>query len=290
MSPAGHFAGATGVVGDPPPGAVAQLSAHAGRGDLSEAVRGITPHAVYSFGTDESDERGSRAVAHGYAEIAAAVGVDLTGRIPRLLVCVRDGPDCLVEGKLVDSGGRHVATFAASFQLDDGGGMARAVTYRTTPVQPATSWAHAPVASAADARHALERYFSLLEAGDFEGAAHCFAADVVYAYPQAEPGAQRPVYLGRSELRRAFVELGRRAWRHRLLTSVQRGRDCIAEGEVLGLEAGRTGGWISSLTLDGEGLISRYCTFYAEPALPRWEGGPPSSRAAAFQSAYNELK
>jgi ketosteroid isomerase-like protein len=290
LSPAGRLAGVTSVVGDRPPGAVAQLYAHAARGDLKEAVRGFTPHATYSFGTDESDERGARAVAQGHAEIAAAVGVDLTGRIPRLLVCVRQGPDCLVEGKLVDSGGRHVATFAASFQLDDGGGIARAVTYRTTPVQPSTSWAHAPVATAADARHALERYLSLLEGGDFEGAAHCFAADVVYAYPQAEPGAPRPVYVGRSELLGAFVERGRRAWRHRLLTSVQRGRDCIAEGDVLGLEAGRTGGWISSLTLDDDGLISRYCTFYAEPALPRWGDRPPSSRAAAFQSAYNELK
>jgi hypothetical protein len=162
---------------------------------------------------------------------------------------VHEGRDCLVEGRLVDSVDTHVATFAASFTLDTDGSILRAVTYRTTPVPPASSWSDPPVANAADARRALERYFSHLEGGDLDGAARCFSADVLYAYPQAEPGLPRP------------------------------------EGDVLGLEPGRTGGWISSLTLDAEGMIARYCAFYAEPAAPRWP-----APAGAVSSAYDELK
>jgi hypothetical protein len=28
------------------------------------------------------------------------------------------------------------------------------------------------------------------------------------------------------------------------------------------------------VTLDADGLIARYCAFYAEPAIPRWGAGP----------------
>jgi hypothetical protein len=175
---------------------------------------------------------------------------------------------------------------AASFQLDTDGLIVRAMTYRTTPVPPASSWHEAPVADAADARRVLERYFSRLETGDVDGAASCFSADVLYAYPQAQPGLRRPVYVGREELRAAFVERGRRPWRHRMLTSVQRGRVCMVEGDVLGLEGGATGGWLSSVTLDADGLIARYCAFYAEPAIPRWGAArvrrrPPASAGGA---------
>ena len=261
------------VVGNPPPRAVSDMYAHAGRGEVDAAAQQFDKRAVYGFGSDESDERGARAVARGRTEIAAALGVDLAGQVAQLRVCVHEGLDCLVEGCLVDSMGEHVSTFAASFQLDTDGSIARAVSYRTTPLQPATSWARAPAEDAPDARRALQHYFSCLEAGDFDGAAHCFSADVLYAYPQARPGLPRPVYVGRQKLLEAFVERGRRRWRHRVLISVQRGRECMAEGDVVGLEAGRTGGWISSLTLDDEALIVRYCAFYAEPAVPRWEPG-----------------
>jgi SnoaL-like domain len=275
----------TRVAGDPPPRAVAELYELAGRGEAEEAARRFAADAVYAFGSDEADERRGRIVATGHTEIASALGADLAAGAGRLLVCVHEGRDCLVEGRLVDSVDTHVATFAASFTLDTDGSILRAVTYRTTPVQPASSWSDPPVANAADARRALERYFSHLEGGDLDGAARCFSADVLYAYPQAEPGLPRPVYVGRGELLEAFAARGRRPWRHRVLTSVQRGRDCIAEGDVLGLEPGRTGGWISSLTLDAEGMIARYCAFYAEPAAPHWP-----APAGAVSSAYDELK
>jgi hypothetical protein len=269
----------TRIAGDPPPRAVAELYELAGRGEAGEAARRFTAAGVYAFGADETDDRGAREVATGRADIATALRADLAAGVGQILVCVHEGRDCLVEGRLVDPVGTHVATFAASFTLDTDDSILRAVTYRTTPVEPASSWSDTPAADAADAGRALERYFSHLEGGDFDGAAHCFSEDVLYAYPQAEPGLPRPVYVGRRELLEAFVARGRRPWRHRVLTSVQRGRDCIAEGDVLGLEPGRTGGWISSLTLDAQGMIARYCAFYAEPAAPSWTTLQAPSRA-----------
>jgi SnoaL-like domain len=275
----------TRIAGDSPPRAVAELYELAGRGEADEAARRFTAAGVYAFGSDEADERGTREVATGRADIATALRADLAAGVGQILVCVHERRDCLVEGRLVDSVGTHVATFAASFTLDTDDSILRAVTYRTTPVQPASAWSEQPVAAAADARRALERYFSQLEGGDFDRAARCFSEDVLYAYPQAEPGLPRPVYVGRAALLEAFVARGRQPWRHRVLTWVQRGRNCIAEGDVLELAPGRTGGWISSLTLDAEGMIARYCAFYAEPAAPRW-----STPAGAVSNAYDELK
>jgi hypothetical protein len=272
-------------VGDTPPRAVAELYAYAGKAAVDEASRRFTTDAVYAFCADGADERRTR-LARGRTEIAAALRVERAAGVGQPVVCVLDGPDCLVEGQLVDSRGRQLATLAASFQLDTDGLIVRAMTYRTTPVPPASSWHEAPVADAADARRVLERYFSRLETGDVDGAASCFSADVLYAYPQAQPGLRRPVYVGREELRAAFVERGRRPWRHRMLTSVQRGRVCMVEGDVLGLEGGATGGWLSSVTLDADGLIARYCAFYAEPAIPRGARArvrrrPPASAGGA---------
>jgi ketosteroid isomerase-like protein len=257
--------------GDPPPQAVAELYARAADGDVEAAVAQFAADAIYAFGADEHDERGARVVATGRDEIARALRVDLAAGAGRLLVCLRQEGNCLVEGRLDDGFGTHVATFAASFQLHGDGSMRRAVTYRTTPVPPATSWLDPPTTDAADARRALERYFLRLEAGDFEGAVECFSDQVLYAYPQDEPGRARPIRVGRRRLLEAFVERGPRPWRHRVLTAVQRGRNCLVEGDVLGLPAERSGGWIAGLTLDGEGLIERYCAFYAEPAAPRPE-------------------
>lgn len=256
------------AVGDLPPLAVAELYACAGRDEVGAASRRFTADAVSALSGDEADERRAR-VVRGRTEIAAAFGRDLAAGAAQVLVCVHEGPDCLLEGQLVDSRGTQVATFAASFELDADGSIVRAVAYRTTPVPPASEWLEAPVADAADARRVLEQYFSSLDGGDADGAASCFSSDVLYAYPQAEPGRPRPVYAGREELLAALVERGRRPWRHRVLTSAQRGRVCLVEGDVLGLEAGGTGGWISSVTLDADGLIARYCAFYAEPAIPR---------------------
>lgn len=256
------------IAGDAPPRAVAELYAGAVEGDLEAAAACFAPDALYAFGADDADERGGRVVARGRDEIARALGVDLAAGAARLLLCVHEGKHCLVEGRLDDADGRHVATFAASFELGRGDSLLGAVTYRTTPVPPAGAWRDPPGADAPDARLALERYFARLEAGDFERAAACFSEDVLYAYPQAEPGRPRPIHVGRQRLLEAFVERGVRPWRHRLRTAVQRGRTCVAEGDVKGLPDGRSGAWISSLTLDADGLIERYCAFYAESAAP----------------------
>ena len=53
------------------------------------------------------------------------------------------------------------------------------------------------------------------------------------------------------------------------LESIQRGRHCILEGLVEGLPDGRSGSFISSLSLDDDGRIERYVSFYCEPSVAR---------------------
>ncbi|HEU0170322.1 MAG TPA: hypothetical protein VFR26_02700, partial [Acidimicrobiales bacterium] len=73
---------------------------------------------------------------------------------------------------------------------------------------------------------------------------------------------------------------GRQSFDHRVTTSIQRGPHGLIEGVVQGLPDGGTGSFVSSLTLDADGLIRRYVSFYCEPAVPgAWpRQGPGSPR------------
>jgi hypothetical protein len=49
---------------------------------------------------------------------------------------------------------------------------------------------------------------------------------------------------------------------------VQRGADCFIEG-VVENDAGPKGSFVSSASLDRDGLIRRYVAFYTAPPIPR---------------------
>ena len=52
-----------------------------------------------------------------------------------------------------------------------------------------------------------------------------------------------------------------------ILCCVQQGSECFIEGVVDGIPNG--GSFVSSVSLDDEGLIRRYVAFYSAPRVPR---------------------
>jgi hypothetical protein len=113
-----------------------------------------------------------------------------------------------------------------------------------------------------------------LIAGDFGGAAACFSIDCLYSHPPYRPGTPRVEFRGRDALRRGFEQQrGARPVRPAISRSVQHGADCLIEGVVDGDPPG--GSFISSATLDPDGLIRRYVAYYTTSRVPVSSGAVP---------------
>jgi len=257
------------VAGAAPPGPVAGLLASLAGGQPD--VSAFATDAWYAYGADRESEVVPRTVATGRDAIAAAIADDLSlpSHAPEALACVTSVTDCLLEGRLVDRAtGGTAATFAWSLQLDESGLIARALTYRCTPVEPSASWA-APAPCAHDARAAVDGYFADLDAARLEEAAAWFSDDVLYSHPPYWPGAPRAEFRGMAELLDGFHKRGPRTNRHEISACLQSGAECLIEGYSHKPEHGTSGQFVSSLTLDGDGRIRRYVALYCEPAVGR---------------------
>src|SRR5204863_3997489 len=171
-----------------------------------------------------------------------------------------DGRDCFVEWR------RDAATFVAALQLDSAGRIARCLSFNCPLVEPPAP-PRSP--SAHSARAVLERYFAALTAGDFEGACACFSDHCLYSHPPYSRGESRAEFRGRAELLAGFLGVrGARPSRlPRILCCVQDGSDCFIEGVVDGDPP--RGSFVSSVSLDGDGLICRYVALYSDSRVPR---------------------
>jgi hypothetical protein len=191
----------------------------------------------------------------------------------QVLLSMVVGTSCMIEGLVHDPAvGGEPSTFASSLQLDGAGLISRYLSYMCAPavVPGPASDGDGPYASAAAI---LNEYFDALEAGEFEDAAGHFSEGVLYSHPPyrhsgiTDPG--RISFRGREELVEGFRRRGKQAFRHRILAQAQRGPNCLIEGKVDELPEGRTGSFLSSLSLDQDGRIQRYVSFYCEPAVAR---------------------
>jgi hypothetical protein len=207
-------------------------------------------NATYAFGPDPHDECASRVQASGRKAALAALAEDLGDGCVEIVAYAGDGRDCLLEATVVAR--LPVATIGAALRIDAEGAVERVLSFRTVPVERRRA------ADGGDALAALQTYLERLERSDFDGAAACFSPDVLYSHPPYAPGRPRVEHRGRDALATGFAARGPRSWQHRIITCLQRGGDCLVEGDVEGL-----GVWLSSFSLDGQGLISRYCSFYA---------------------------
>lgn len=227
---------------------------------VADALRAdaFAPDAVYAYWDGSGDETASRAITRGRAPIGAVLA---RWAGAKTLVSVVDGRDCFVEGRLGDT-----ATFVAVLQLDGAGAIARALSFHAPLVEPAPAPA---LPSSHNARAILDRYFLNLKAGDFEAACACFSDDCLYSHPPYSAGAARAEFRGRAELLAGFEDVrGARPSRlPRIVCCVQDGTNCFIEGVVDGDRP--RGSFVSSVSLDRDGLIRRYVAFYSDSRVPR---------------------
>jgi hypothetical protein len=245
------------------PLAVATLFEALGEGRIDDAASAFTDDALYAYPNGD-DEAAARSTARGRGAIRRALASRGGGR-PEAIVCVYDGSDCFVEGRLA------AATFVASMQLDAEGAIARLLSFRSPEVGPSPTWRSAEPAPAAAVRPTLDRYFRHLTAGEFAEACACFSRDCLYSHPPYSPGAPRAEFRGRDELLAGLEKTrGVRPARPEIVCCLQRGSECFIEGIVGGIENG--GSFVSSLSVDREGLIRRYVAFYTASRIPRHGG------------------
>jgi hypothetical protein len=221
--------------------------------------------ALYAYWDGQGEETAERTVVVGREAIRAALAAASDPR-PETRVSLRDEENWFAEGALVKPNGRAVATFAASAQLDAAGRISRCLTFHCPPVaRSGNSTAAAP----GDALAVLERYFRHLIAGELVEATGCFSEHCLYSHPPYRPGGAREEFRGRDELLEGFRSTrGPRSSRPEIVCCVQRGADCFIEG-VVENDAGPKGSFVSSASLDGDGLIRRYVAFYTSSRIPR---------------------
>jgi hypothetical protein len=221
----------------------------------------FAPQAMYAYWDGTGEETAPRAITIDPEGIGVALA---RWPAPEVLVCVQEGRDCFVEGRLGDG-----ATFVAALQLAAGGTIARCLSFECPAVEPSPSWGARSAHPAGSGRAVLDRYFASLTAGDFEGACACFSEDCLYSHPPYSAGAPRAEFHGRAELLAGFqgVRGARPSRSPRIVCCVQNGPDCFIEGVVDGDPPG--GSFVSSVSLGAGGLIRRYVAFYSDSRVPR---------------------
>lgn len=263
----------TSDLGDPLPAHLAAYYIDLDAGRMKKAVEHFSTATVFALPPADGNETAPRRLCDGREQLLGWFEErGPRAYVHRIQLCVADGSGCLLEGVGVDSStDEPFASFVASVQLDDDGLIGRYLSYMTAPaVAPAPSGTGG---APADATDVLARYFEALDVGAFDEAAAQFSADVVYSHPPYRhtgiDSEDRLVFRGRDELRAAFTARGIQSFDHRVVAIGQRGPHCLLEGLVEGLPGNRDGSFVSSLTLDGDGLMQRYVSFYCEPAVPR---------------------
>jgi ketosteroid isomerase-like protein len=264
----------TEVKGHPVPATLSDYFSALDGGRLEQAAACFSADVLYAIPPAAGDEVGPRRECRGTESTLDWFAQRGTRKSEhQILICVADGPSCLIEGVVRDLAGTgEYSTFAASVQLDGDGRIARYLAYLS---------ADAIIPGPADDRQVpashgaqvLKGYFNSLESGAFEDAAGYFSGDIVYSHPPYRHTGitddHRINFLGRSALLDGFRRRGKQSFNHRILVLGQAGPNCLVEGVVDGLPYGRTGSFVSSLSLDTDGRIQRYISFYCEPSVRR---------------------
>lgn len=278
------------AAGDQVPESLARYLASVGTGDIDTAAAVFADDGVHASCPTDGNEIAPRRVVIGRDGIRARLD-DVDHTVDhRVILCVSDGRRCYVEGvrfgKQTDS---PAGSFVASAWFDEAGLIVRYLEYdcpETVLPSPAdvaestnTTAAAATSTTATDVSHdalaAVDRYFTALDTSDFRGAADTFSEDVLYSHPPYTgqpdlPSSRRVDFNGRSQLYdESFSRRAPHTLVHRVLDGIQRGPHCIVEGIVEGLPDGDTVSFISSLTLDAEGLIRRYASWCSRPSVPQ---------------------
>ena len=252
----------------PLPSTLATLLTALGAGDLDAAAAAV-PDGALSALPGTGVETDARVIARERGGLRAALEPAFGGRRLEILTLVSaNDARLLLEGRLLGADGSAVQTVLTSFCLDHGE-IARQLVFTCPLVEPSRRWGSEDASDVrlGDARAVVDTYFEHLDASEFEAAADCFSAHVLYSHPPYGPGQPRSEFRGRDELLAGFRRRGPKPDReHHIERSPQRGADCFLEGFTV--DEPRGGSFISSLSLDAEGRIERYLAVYCEPVVP----------------------
>lgn len=129
----------------------------------------------------------------------------------------------------------------------------------------------------------LTRYFTHLEAGDFEGAAECFGEAARYSHPpyaDDPPGNGRHEAYGRDEILALFQHRGTRSTRHELTGLASAGDHWFVSGIVKESQGQVVASFVSQARVDpATGLFAEYVAYSSRPAV--WEAESTAPQASA---------
>jgi hypothetical protein len=244
------------------------------RCDYDEAIRHVDDQILSALPPpDDEEETGPRRQAVGPDGLRAILPE--TFDAPAVItVAAGTGSQWLLEGRIESAPAR---TFVASFTLRRNL-LVRQLIYRCPLVEPPPVDRVAASGAHHDGRAVVERYFECLDRSDFAGAVECFSAGALYSHPPYSPGAGRAEFRGADELRRGFERRGPKPNRHHvLLVGAQFGANCLIEGQSVDQPSGSS--FISSFSVDRDGLINRYLAVACRPIVPfehSWRDGRDS--------------
>ena len=234
------------------------------RGDYDEAVRHADGQILSAMPPlDDHEETDPRRQVTGVNELRAVLGDSFGGAALTMLAVAGTNNRWLVEGRIESS---PAQSFVGSFTLR-GDLLTRQLVYRCRLVEPPPVGRPPANGDQPDARTVVDRYFHRLDEGDFPGAVACFSGDVLYSHPPYARGAGRAEFRGADELLAGFERRGAKPSRdHVVLISPQNGSNCLIEGYTVDRPQGSS--FMSSFSLDEDGLIKRYLAVACQPIVP----------------------
>jgi ketosteroid isomerase-like protein len=262
-------------LGDPLPERLATYYTALDGGRLAEAAECFSDDATYALPPAAGIETDPRVVTTGRADIAAHLGRrGARSFAHRAVLCIVEDRDVAVEGLIVDSAsGDALRSFAASLQLAGDGSIARYLAYASPVVHPQPAIANPSGATPGSAIDKIHEYFGALDESRFEDAAACFSLDTLYSHPPYKDpnvgGHGRAEFASRDELTAAFHRRGSQPIDHEIVFHSQRGPHLLLEGVVHDDAGGLLGSFVSEATLDDDGLIRRYASWYTQPGIAR---------------------
>lgn len=262
-------------LGDQLPDALAAYYGALDGGRVTEAAACFSADATYALPPTGGVETDPRLVVEGRDDITGHL--ERRGAMPfshRVVLCTVEGADVAVEGLILEAGsGTARSSFVASLQLADDGTIARYLAYASPVVHPQPAVANPSTAMPGSAIDKIHEYFHALDESRFEDAAACFSVDTLYSHPPykdpAVGGQGRAEFHGRDELTAAFHRRGTQRIDHRIVYHAQRGPHLLLEGVVDDDSGALLGSFVSEATLDDDGLIRRYASWYTQPGIAR---------------------
>lgn len=110
----------------------------------------------------------------------------------------------------------------------------------------------------------IARYFRGIDEGDFAAVLSAFSEAATYSHPGVGRGEERVTLRGRDKIADFMSKRGVKPWHHVIEHAFSSVDHCLVEGLVK-TESATVGSFMSSVSLDSGGLMTRYVTYTSFP-------------------------